>query len=253
MTIFVVVPAYNEAKRIRIPDWERITAIDNVQIVFVNDFSTDATQEILSQIPHATTVSTPRNLGKAGAVKFGMEFTIRELLQSTDDWIGFLDADSAFGIEDIGRICQLTQVPKFDQFAGIWASRVKMLGRNIERNEIRHYISRLIITYLSYGMREFPYDSQAGFKLFRSQYLTSTIESLQIKTRWFVDLELWLHIKKNVGDSFKIWEEPVFYWREVEESRIRVRNFLAIAKEVYSIKKLLTLSVITPDKGMKRG
>ena len=239
MTVFIVVPAYNEEKRIRIPDWERITAIDIVQIVFVNDFSTDATQEILSQIPHATTVSTPKNLGKAGAVKFGMEFTIRELLQSTDDWIGFLDADSAFEIEDIERICRLTQVPKFDQFAGIWASRVKLLGRNIERNEIRHYISRLIITYLSYGTREFPYDSQAGFKLFRSQYLSSTLDSLNIRTRWFVDLEIWLHIKSNFNNKVAIWEEPVSTWHEVAESSIKFRHVLSILKEIVVTRKLL--------------
>ncbi len=239
MTIFIVVPAYNEAKRIRLADWERIISIDNVQIVFVNDFSTDETQEILSNLRYTSLVSTPENLGKAGAVKFGMEFIIRELLPSSDDWIGFLDADSAFGIEDIERICHLTQVPKFNQFAGIWASRVKLLGRRIERNEMRHYISRLLITYLSYGMREFPYDSQAGFKLFRSEYLSSTINSLNIRTRWFVDLEIWLHIKRNFGIDVAIWEEPVLSWHEVAESRIRIRQFLSILKEIAVTRKLL--------------
>lgn len=239
MTIFIVVPAYNEARRIRLADWEKIVLIDNVQIVFVNDYSTDATQEILSKIRNTSLISTPENLGKAGAVKFGIEFIVRELLQSTDDWIGFLDADSAFGIEDIERICQLTQDPKFYQFAGIWASRVKLLGRRIERNEMRHYISRLLITYLSYGMREFPYDSQAGFKLFRSEYLSSTINSLNIRTRWFVDLEIWLHIKRNFGIDVAIWEEPVLSWHEVAESRIRIRQFLSILKEIAVTRKLL--------------
>ncbi len=252
MTIFIVVPAYNEAKRIRLADWERIISIDNVQIVFVNDCSTDETQEILSNLRYTTLVSTPENLGKAGAVKFGMEFIVRELLPSSDDWIGFLDADSAFGVEDIERICQLTQLPQFDQFAGIWASRVKLLGRKIERNEMRHYISRLLITYLSYGMDTFPYDSQAGFKLFRSYYLSSTIESLQITTRWFVDLEIWLHIKKHFGDRVEVWEEPVFYWREVEGSRIHFSHFLAIAKEMNLTKKLLIQSARTTGKSMKR-
>lgn len=239
MRIFLVVPAFNEESRIKIRDWEAISFIDNVKVTFVDDGSTDATAKILGTMGKCDVISTSKNLGKAAAIKFGIDHIIREYSIDPYDWLGFLDADSAFEVEEIKRILNMASETRFREYAGIWASRVKMLGREIDRNELRHYVSRILITFLSFGMREFPYDSQAGFKLFRAKFFLNSIKTLKIRTRWFVDLEIWTHIKLNSDNEVLIWEEPVISWHEVKGSRIRLKHFPTITREVFLVKQLL--------------
>ena len=88
-------------------------------------------------------------------------------------------------------------------------------------------------------MREFPYDSQAGFKLFRAKFFLNSIKTLKIRTRWFVDLEIWTHIKLNSDNEVLIWEEPVISWHEVKGSRIRLKHFPTITREVFIVNRLL--------------
>jgi glycosyltransferase involved in cell wall biosynthesis len=221
-------------------DWRKVVqCIDGVTLIFVDDCSVDKTANLLASLTEAIVIKTPKNLGKARAIKFGMDYAIKELGVCSDDWLGFLDADSAFKFEDIKRICSMAQDPLFQDFAGIWASRVKLLGRSVSRNEMRHYISRFVITFLSIGIKDFPYDSQAGFKLFRAKFLLAEIDQLIIKTRWFIDLEIWTYLKLKFGHRILIWEEPVHSWSEVEDSRIRIRAIPSIVKEVLVVRRML--------------
>lgn len=86
MKIAAVLPAYNEADRIRnvIRAVRRAPHVD--EIVVVNDCSTDNTAEVVSRIPGITLVNMPVNVGKGGAMVAGAGATEADILL-------FLDAD----------------------------------------------------------------------------------------------------------------------------------------------------------------
>jgi glycosyltransferase involved in cell wall biosynthesis len=86
LKVAAIVPAHNEAERIR----PVLTAIREAslvdELVVVNDGSTDGTSAAASEVESVRVIDLPRNRGKAGAMRAGAE--------STDaDIVLFLDAD----------------------------------------------------------------------------------------------------------------------------------------------------------------
>lgn len=86
MTVAAVVPAYNEAGRIR-RVLETLTATPEVQeVLVVSDGSTDGTYEEACRVPGVHAIQLKRNKGKGGAMREGAERTNADVLI-------FFDAD----------------------------------------------------------------------------------------------------------------------------------------------------------------
>ncbi|MEK9208965.1 MAG: glycosyltransferase family 2 protein [Patescibacteria group bacterium] len=82
-----IIPVYNEGSRILrvLNEVARIKSID--EIICVNDSSTDNTLELIKKYHfNIKVVTTPKNLGKTGAIKEGLQV-------STGDYILLLDGD----------------------------------------------------------------------------------------------------------------------------------------------------------------
>jgi glycosyltransferase involved in cell wall biosynthesis len=58
--LFMVVPCFNEEKRIKLNYWNDLAVVPNVNWIFVNDGSTDDTKNVLNKITNSTII----NLGK---------------------------------------------------------------------------------------------------------------------------------------------------------------------------------------------
>lgn len=95
MAFALVIPALNEQQAIgstlvrSLAAREEIlgcTPVREVHIVFVNDGSTDNTQEIADRYPDVVKIQFPRNRGYGAAIKAGFQATDAHLL-------GFMDAD----------------------------------------------------------------------------------------------------------------------------------------------------------------
>src|SRR5690554_4745151 len=116
------------------------------------------------QVPDKIFVhSLVQNSGKAEAVRSGMNFILTE---NKFDFVGFIDADLAVPLFEIKHLFEV-----FDTKENIFlvaGSRVRMTGRIIERSLMRHYISRLFVTYYSNVLMIPNYDTQCGIKLFES-------------------------------------------------------------------------------------
>lgn len=84
--VAAVIPAYNEASRIRrvLEALKETPEVD--EIIVVSDGSTDGTFEAASAVPGVQAVQLPRNLGKGGAMREGAQRTNAEVLI-------FFDAD----------------------------------------------------------------------------------------------------------------------------------------------------------------
>jgi dolichol-phosphate mannosyltransferase len=89
----VIVPCFNEQDVIRITHMElikSISCIDNFEIIYINDGSSDTTLQILLELrdkcPYVKIVSFSRNFGHQPAVLAGLEY-------SSGDCVAIIDAD----------------------------------------------------------------------------------------------------------------------------------------------------------------
>lgn len=232
--IGLVIPCYNEERRIDLEYWDALANRSDISLVFVNDGSTDRTNKILEELKsrHPKSVEClhfKANRGKAKAVRSGMTH-----ISGLYDWVGFLDADGAFPLKVVEQCLEITHEPPSGEFHSFWFSRVKLAGSNIERNWFRHYLGRIMVTFATFGLINCPYDTQAGFKVFKNHPRLNSIWEEQFTTKWLFDIELFIRISRN-GMSNTIKEIPVSAWRDVAGSKINFRSYLFICLEFLKI------------------
>ena len=105
--IGVIIPCYNEAKRLDFSEVEKLIMLPNIKIFFANDGSTDNTAEIINQFilqhnkDNLTMFDYKENTGKANTIYT----TVNMLLQDDSlDYISYLDADFATNADEFIRM-----------------------------------------------------------------------------------------------------------------------------------------------------
>jgi dolichyl-phosphate beta-glucosyltransferase len=236
--IVIVVPCFNEAKRLDLLYFKKLSEIRNTVWIFVDDGSTDDTSKILIEYgkkENIIHVKTNDNVGKSNAVAYGMNYAAKNI--SHIGWLGFLDADGAFATGDVESIIKMTS--QFESYDALYTSRVKMAGRNIERNNARHIIARLITSIFGLVWKDIPYDTQSGFKLYRYYDNFNLMLTKSFKTRWFLDIELYIRFLHSREKNIRVWEEPVSSWIDIPGSKIDYRQSTRIILEAMYIFYLL--------------
>lgn len=235
----LVVPCYNDVERLRdfLP-----TLMDGLparfRVLVSDDGSSPTERRALRDLIERTqsepsggceldVVFTDRNTGKGGAI-------MRGWAQSEGcDLLAFADADGAVGVAEILRCENFFSSGEAATFSALFASRVKMLGRTVERSLKRHLSGRVFATLVSVVGRIPAYDTQCGFKIVRS----GAYQKIQphLKTQGFAfDVELCLSLQKF---GFSILEFPVD-WRDVPGSKVSLfRDSWRMAREVLRIQK----------------
>jgi glycosyltransferase involved in cell wall biosynthesis len=90
--VSVLIPAYNESKAIRFTV-EAVKSVGKVdQIIVVNDCSTDNTSELAKEAG-VEVIDLPKNLGKGGAMNYGLQFVKGEVIALIDGDLGKTAAD----------------------------------------------------------------------------------------------------------------------------------------------------------------
>ena len=231
--IILIVPCYNEEKRWNPEYWDQVSQISNLKLCFVNDGSTDRTiAEIngyLSKSKHVL-LDLPKNVGKAEAIRQGFN----HLSAESPLGIGFLDADGAFPIQDVEtQIAVFRKLSKLHETPpAIWSSRVQLAGRSIERDLMRHYLARILVTLLAVRLKFTIYDTQCGMKIFPSSKTLELCMSEPFKTRWFVDLEIFLRWRNETEKDMNIWEEPLLGWKDVGGSKLSGRQYFRVLQDM---------------------
>ncbi|HEX7714635.1 MAG TPA: glycosyltransferase family 2 protein [Bacillota bacterium] len=94
--VSILIPAYNEAKTIR----DTVYAVKNLdkvdQIIVINDGSKDETSRLAGEAG-AEVVDLAQNLGKGGALNFGLQYARGEI-------IGLLDADLGKSAAEVEKL-----------------------------------------------------------------------------------------------------------------------------------------------------
>jgi dolichyl-phosphate beta-glucosyltransferase len=165
-----------------------------------------------------------KNTGKGGAVLRGWD-------ASTDaDVLAFADADGAVGASEIVRAEAFFRDSDFD---ALFANRVKMLGRTVERSLKRHLSGRLFATLVSNVGRIPAYDTQCGLKFVKRSGFEK-IRPHQQTVGFAFDVELCLLLMKF---GFQVVEFPVD-WRDVPGSKVSLlRDSWRMAREVFKIRR----------------
>jgi len=238
--IIIIIPCFNEAQRLDLSYFNKLSRIQNTMWVFVDDGSTDSTSKILknySKKKNIIYVKIQHNVGKSNAIAHGMNYAFSKI--SNIGWIGFLDSDGAFAIGDVESIIKMTS--SIEKYDALYTSRVKMAGRNIKRNNARHIIARLITSFFGLVWKDIPYDTQSGFKLYRYSDNFNSIFIKLFKTKWFFDIELSIRYLNYKKKNITVWEEPVSSWFDIPGSKINYRQSMRIILEVIYIFYLLLI------------
>lgn len=165
--ICVVIPCYNEEKRLNVPAVSAfLSEQPKLMLVFVDDGSRDGTgvmlEELVKRFPWQIRVVTlERNGGKAEAVRAGMAAAV----ESEAPLVGYWDADFSTPLRLIPVMAELFEgKPRLEIVCGC---RLQRLGADIRRSVFRHLVGRCFATLASLFLRLPVYDTQCGAKLLR--------------------------------------------------------------------------------------
>ena len=237
MKTIVVVPCYNESKRLRQDDFlHYVEQNDDVAFLFANDGSRDNTLEVLQELTakheRLLMLDIQPNGGKAEAVRKGMLYAAE---QYKPDYIAFWDADLATPLEEIEPMVKWAD-KGYDAVMGL---RLMRLGAKVKRKTMRHYLGRCFATVASMMLKLPVYDTQCGSKLFRREVVEAIFQE-QFITRWLFAVELLARYKQRYGVEQaiqKIYEYPLFQWEDVDGSQLKSRDFFKAPLELMKIRK----------------
>ncbi|MBQ6956397.1 MAG: glycosyltransferase family 2 protein [Bacteroidales bacterium] len=237
MKTIVVVPCYNESKRLRQEAFlEYVERHDDVAFLFANDGSRDNTLEVLQALTarheRLLLLDIQPNGGKAEAVRKGM---LHAAKQYGSEYVAFWDADLATPLDEIEPMVQWAE-RGYDAVMGL---RLMRLGAKVRRKPMRHYLGRCFATVASLMLDLPVYDTQCGAKLFRRE-VVEAIFTEPFVTRWLFDVELLARYKKLHGAvraTEKIYEFPLYQWQDVDGSQLKSRDFFKAPVELVKIKR----------------
>jgi glycosyltransferase involved in cell wall biosynthesis len=241
-TCAVVVPCYNEARRLDITAFrDFLRASPHITFVMVNDGSTDGTADVLRNLQsgledRVEVLALERNSGKAEAVRRGLLHALDQQPLATA--VGFWDADLATPLSAIYDLARI--LDGFPSIHWVFGARVNLLGRNIARRPGRHYLGRVFATVVSTLLRLPIYDTQCGAKLFRSTPEFRGILHEPFDSRWVFDVEMIarlvrLHRNNRSVVRSMIYEFPLYEWRDIAGSKVEPKDFTRAVIEVLAI------------------
>lgn len=155
-------------------------------------------------------LALPENIGKGGAVYEGWSTHQGEL------WLMFVDADGSVSAKEVARLIKLARQEK-EYNRAYFASRVKMLGRLVERLLRRHLMGRIYATLVSELLHVPVYDSQCGCKLVPRVCFENVREQLSFMGFSF-DVDLLMALRE---DGCEVVEVPVD-WKEIPGGTIHL-------------------------------
>src|SRR3989344_9446073 len=112
INLSIIIPIYNEAEAVK-DTIERIQKLPlkehKIEIIAVNDGSTDNTLTILKSVNGIKIIDVPYNIGYSASIKRGMS-------QAQGDWIVITDADGTYPVEEIPTL--MHDIPSYDMVVG---------------------------------------------------------------------------------------------------------------------------------------
>ena len=235
--VTLIVPCKDEANRLEQTAFlEAVAEMPELSLLFVNDGSTDTTDEIVSHLAHASAaiaaIHLPKNGGKAEAVRAGVTYL---LAQGGTGLIGFWDADLATPLEDVRRfVAVFERDPTAEMVIG---SRWPHLGASVERRGIRDLMGKIMKFLIRRVLSAPVYDTQCGAKVMTRE-LARDVFARKFISPWLFDVELFRRMgRRRILRGVK--ELPLDSWRDIAGSKMTLGGVLR------SLVDLVRISVST--------
>ncbi len=212
MDISIIIPAYNEEKRIKKTLKTIIAYLEKekytYEIIVVNDGSTDKTKEVVASFQNKKIkiLNNYCNEGKGYSVKQGF-------ISATKQWILFTDADLSTPIEELETCFRYAE--NADVIIG--SRNLPMSQITVKQPLLRSRLGKLFPFFVRLLLLPEIQDSQCGFKLFR-QNVAKKIAEKQLLYGFCFDAEQLFLAKKS---GFIIQEVPIT-WSNDERSKINI-------------------------------
>jgi glycosyltransferase involved in cell wall biosynthesis len=228
MQLSVVVPAYNEARRLpttlqRLHDYWQQQSNWSVEVIVVDDGSSDDTSNAVAalQFPEVQVLRQPHNAGKFAAFKRGVRAAQYE-------WVLLYDADGATPIAMLDNC--LTPMTQYDLLVG--SRRINRSNITVQQSLPRQLFGRLAYLMIRTLTGVALKDTQCGFKLCRTEIAKAAVAQMQID-RFAGDVEF-IYLVQLLGG--RVQEIPVD-WHDVPISTVRPGDFFQSFRDVWKIRK----------------
>lgn len=225
MRFSLVIPAYNEEKRI-LPVLEAWCSFFSKkskyhELIVVCD-GTDSTEGIVRKFSlknkEVVLLSSGKRIGKGGAVLAGFK-------KSKYPYIGFVDCDKSIKPEEYYEL-----ISALDMYSCVIGSRsIKVL---VKKPFYREVLSRLFNIYANLLFHLGIKDTQCGAKVFRKRAIEQILPDMKT-TGFEFDVELLWRIKR---EGYEIKEHPIS-WEHMPDSKFEMK------KAPYMALRLLVLRV----------
>jgi DNA-binding response OmpR family regulator len=235
--IGVVIPCYNEEKRLKTKEFANFVSNNHgYHICFVNDGSKDKTLEVLKEFQqgkegYISIYDCEKNGGKAEAVRLGILFLVKD---KSLDYIGFLDADLSTDFADFDDLAKTLSASDYKLVAG---SRINRMGANIIKQSSRDIISKIINKIIRTILRLEIQDTQCGAKIMKRE-VAENMFNTPFLTSWLFDVEIFLRMKKYYGAEIVkklICEQPLKRWVHECGSKFSFKDSIKILGQLSEI------------------
>jgi glycosyltransferase involved in cell wall biosynthesis len=214
-SLSIVIPAYNEEKRLpqtleTVVGYLSGRGLDFVEVLVVNDGSKDGTGRVAREAgqrwPMVKVLDNPGNRGKGYSVKHGM-------LKAQGEWVLFSDADLSAPIEELVQLEKAVDESGASVAIGSRALNRDLIG--VRQSVFRETAGKFfnLLMRILVGLRF--WDTQCGFKLFRKDAVNDVFSRVTTD-RFGFDVEA-LFIAKLKGH--KTVEVPV-RWNHAEGTKV---------------------------------
>lgn len=213
MELSIVIPAYNEEKRIGATlkglfDFiKTYKKIKNYEIIIIDDGSKDNTLKVIPKNKNISILKNKTNRGKGYSVRKGV-------LNSKYALILFMDGDLATPMDELDKLYSCIR-KGYD--IAIASRCLKDSTIIVEQPKYRQFAGKLFPFIVNLIMSLEFKDTQCGFKLMKADPAKKIFTRLTID-RWAFDVEM-LYIAKKLG--YRIAEVPVT-WIDKTGSKLNV-------------------------------
>ena len=235
MNISIIIPAYNEEKKISAD----ILAADkfisdnnyNGEIIVVDDGSTDDTSSIANSYKekinsNLTVLKLPENIGKGRAVSVGIKTSSGEIVMYADAGLTVPFENALIGIDLINsKKCDIAN-----------GSRKMESATIVKKQDLDRRVISKIFGFLFKSVLKIPKemtDTQCGFKIYKGDIARKLFKELTI-TGFLFEIEF---ILLAINEGYKICEFPVT-WKCDRDSRLSVSgSSMKIISEFIALKR----------------
>ena len=211
-SISIIIPAYNEEKRLpstlsTVQAYLKATSWEFAEVVVVDDGSRDGTVEVARKAG-ARVLQNRGNRGKGYSVRHGM-------LEAKGEWALFSDADLSSPIEELEKLWSAVERERAQAAIGSRDLDRSLIGvRQPLFRELGGRVFNLVIRMIT-GL---PFhDTQCGFKLFESAAAQEIFKRQRVE-RFGFDVEV-LFIAQGLG--YRTLEVPV-RWNDVAGTKVKM-------------------------------